>query len=442
MWKWLLGIFIVCVLGCAGGGFFLATSDFGKSFARKFSGKANATQVRIEKVARGELVRTVNAPGSIEPKTKVIVSAQVSAKIIALPFREGDAVKKGDVIVRLDSVDLAARLESAQAELKADEARLEGARASFENAKAELDRQKELFSSRDVSKSDLDRAEAEYRRADAALRAATFSIEVARANIARAAKDLDNAVITSPMDGRIVKLNSEVGETVLGTFNNAGTSIMEIADLSVMLLRARVDESNIAPVKENQSARIYINAYPGEELRGRVDKVGLKRLIAQDQSGYFEVEILVDKPPERLLRSGLQANTDIEVETLADVIRIPSQAVVDRRVDELPKEAQDANASLGQRKAYARIVYRVIDDPDATDPNTRKAVAVPVITGASDLSHTVIVAGLEEGWGVVTGPYKALVSVKQGDRVIDENDAKKPDKPGEAAPTAAASAKN
>lgn len=442
MWKWLIAVLVVLALACGTGGFFLMKSGGAKSLMQGFGGGEHFPEVRLEKVVRGDLTRTVNAPGSIEPKTKVSISAQVSARILALPFREGDSVKKGDVIVRLDSRDLAAALESAQAGLKGEQARLEGAKATLAQLESEVRRSRDLFKSNDVAQADLDRAEMEYLRAATSVRASEQSIEIARANIARAERDLDNCTITSPQDGTITKLNNEVGELVLGTFNNQGAVIMEIADLSVMILKARVDEVNISPVTAGQNARIFINAIPGKTYEGRVERVGLKRLVDRDQTGYFEVEILVNKPEGEILKQGLTANTDIEVETLRDVIKVPSQSVVDRRVDELPKEVADANLALGQRKAFARIIYKVTDleeKPEATtvkvaaagegagasaapaQPVKKKTRATPVVIGSSDLTHTVVLQGMSEGDLIVTGPYKSLVALKHDETVVDES---------------------
>lgn len=444
MWKWLIAILVFLAICCGAGGYLVVGTEKGRSFLSHLRPAEKFTEVRIEKVIRGDLVRTVNAPGSIEPKTKVSISAQVSARILALPFREGEQVRKGDVIVRLDSRDLAAALESTQAGLKAEEARLEGSRAALAQAASELKRARDLFSTRDIAQSDLDRAELEFRRTDSQVHASEQAIAIARANIARAERDLDNTVITAPMDGTITKLNNELGELVLGTFNNQGSVIMEIANLAVMVLKARVDETNISPVAAQQNAKIYINALPGKTYEGRVDRVGLKRLVDRDQTGYFEVEILVNKPEGEILKQGLTANTDIEVETLRDVIKVPSQAVLDRRVDELPREVSDANAALGQRKAFARVVYRVNDDGDAPAapapdaPVRKKTAATPVVIGSSDLTHTVVVQGLSEGDVIITGPYKSLVALKHDQKVVDESTVKKDDKKnGKAAETAA-----
>jgi HlyD family secretion protein len=417
VWKWLVIVAVVLLIGCVGSGYWLQSSGKFDEYMKMLRPELKPTEVRLGKAARGDLVRTVSAPGQIEPKTKVEISAQVSARIIALPYRDNAVVKKGDVVVRLDARDLAALLDAAKAQLKSEQARLEGARASFTNAELELNRRKELLTSRDVSQSEVDAAQAEYLRALSVLNQSEHAIEIARANIVRAEKDLDNTTITAPYDGIITKLNAEVGETVVvGTLNNPGSVIMEIADLNVMLLKARVDEANIAPVKEGQKARLFVNAYPDRTFTGTVELVGLKRQQDRDGTAYFETEILIDLPPGLLLRSGLTANADIEVETFRDVIKVPSQAVLDRAIEELPKRVTENNPSVDHAKKFARVVYVMKEG---------KAQPVPVTVGASDLTHTVILAGLEENAPVIVGPYKALVGLKH-DQLVAEPTEKTP----------------
>jgi HlyD family secretion protein len=411
VWKWFLGIFVILALLCGGSGYFLSATDSGKELVKQFRPEEKPTEVRLAGVERGTLTRLVSAPGSIEPKTKVSIGAQVSAKIIALPFREGDEVKKGDVLVRLDSDDYVASLESAQAQLKGEEARLAGLRADLAEATLDRDRVRELFDTKDVSKADLDAAEARYLRARAGVDGGEHSIEIARANITRAKKNLEFCTIVSPMDGTITKLNNEVGEQVLGTFNNIGTVVMEVANLDVMLMKAKVDEINIGPVKPGQRSRVYLNSRSSDPLTGAVEQVALHRELDRDGTGYVEVQILINMRPGEVLRTGLTGNAEIEVETFEDVLKVPSQAVLDRRVDELPKELVDSSPLIDKAKTFARVSYMVKDG---------KAVPVPVSIGSSDLTHTVIVAGLNEGDRIVAGPYRVLVGLKKDQKVVEE----------------------
>lgn len=411
MWKWLLGIAVVVVLGLAGGGYYLQSSGTLQKWIDGFNPQAQGVKVRLSKAAKGDLVRTVSAPGTIEPKTKVEVSSQVSARIIGLPFREGQVVKEGDVVVRLDARDLAALLDSAKAQLKSEEARLEGARAALANASVEYNRRKELFATKDIPKTELDNAEAEFLRNDSNFKAQQYAIEIARANIQRAEKDLDNTVIKAPFDGIITRLDAEVGETVVvGTLNNPGSVILEIADLGLMLLKARIDEANVAPVREGQKAQVYVNAFQEETFVGTIDHVGLKKKTDKDGTSYFEADILLELPKGVLLRDGMTANAEVQVETFRDVLKVPSQAVVDYAIDDLPQSvSKDPN--VDRTKKFARVVFVV---------EGGKARVVPVTTGTSDLTDTIITAGLLEDATIVVGPFKTLATLKHEQSVVDE----------------------
>jgi len=411
VWKWIIGIVVVLVLLGVTGVVAVIASPLGA----KLRGQQveMGTEVVLTSVERGDLVRTVSAPGSIEPRTLVQISSQVSAKVLALPFREGEFVKEGDVVVRLDPQDLTALLKSAQASLKSEQARLKGAEASLINARLNFERLEALHETGDVTKSELDAAEAQFLQSQSNKQVIEHSIEAAEARIEEAEKDLENTTIASPMDGVITALNTEVGETVIvGTTNNPGSVIMEVADLSEMLVKAQVDEANIAPVAEGQSVTVYINAYADRNFTGTVEKIGLKRQVAADGTGIFEVEILLNTEDGDRLYSGLTASVDIAVEEFFDVIRVPSQSVVDRRVDELPSDVTGDSEFVDEDKAFARVVY-VLENG--------KAVARPVEVGASDLTHTVITGGLDSEERVVSGPYRALVSINHNQSVRDRD---------------------
>lgn len=459
MWKWLLGIFVVSVVVCGVGGFVAWRTPSVRDKFKSFLPQQQLTVVRIEAADRGTLTRTVSAPGQIEPRTNVKLSAQVSARILALPFRENQRVKKGDVVVRLDARDLQAQVDASRASMRAEEARLEGAQATLERARREQARVRTLAGSGDVAASALEEMESEFLRAQSSLSAAERAVDIAKAQIIRAEKDLENTVISSPMDGTITSLNAEVGElVVIGTLNNAASVIMEIADLSVMLLKARVDESNILPVKEGQGARVYVNAYGERVFKGTVERVELQRKVDRENNGYFETEVPVMLEKGEILRSGLTANAEIEVETLADVLLVPTQAVVDRKIDDLPRVVTEGSPFIKPGSTFARIVFLVEKVSEAgktegatgatvkptqlggggggaggppkqrTTGVTYKVIAVPVETGTSDLTRTVILGGLKPGDRVVSGPFKVLTTLKHEQMVTEEAG---PEKPGE-----------
>jgi len=408
----LLTVFVLLVVIVLVAGPLVAQTDFVKEIVAK--NKDNRTKVRVAVLERGDLTRTINAPGSIEPESMVDISAQVSARIIALPFDEGDEVRKGDVVVRLDDRDLAAALDAARARARAEEARLTGAEADLAEARAEQTRQQGLYETKDISLAALEASEARYKRAESNLAQITESIEIAKAQIRQAEKDLDNTVITSPIDGVVTALNADVGElVVIGTLNNPGSIIMQIADLSKILVRARVDESNVSLVSQGQDATVYLNAYPDKQFKGSVRFMKLQREIWRDGSGYVEAEVMLEDLNGERLYNGLTSNVDISVQTLADVLKVPSQAVVDRRIEDLPDEIVRDNPQVDLSKTFTRVVYVYANG---------KALAKPVTIGSSDLTDTVVLAGLSEGDKIIVGPFSVLREIKHDQSVVDRTE--------------------
>lgn len=385
------------------------------------SGGATGTEVRSERVRQGTLVETVSAPGEVVPSTMVEISAEVSARILEIPFREGAEVEAGDLIVRLDDSDLVARLEAAQARregeqfrLEAERARLAGPTHSLETARGTLARQQALFDSGDVSRQALDDAINRVRELEAAVAASSRTMSVLESGVAAADADIEQVeeliaktVMRSPIKGTLTILNAEVGElVVVGTMNNAGTVILSIADLGRMRLDARVSESSIARVKAGQPAEVRINAYPDRVFPGVVERVALQRTVDRDGTGYFKVEVLLELEGERIL-SGLAANVEIEVAEREGLL-VPSQAIVDREVESLPDGVLRAGAAVDPRSRTISGVFVVREG---------RAQLVPVRIGPSNLVDTVVLEGLAEGEEIVTGPYKALEKLEHDEAV-------------------------
>lgn len=407
------------------------------------------TVVRLMNPVRGTLVETIKAPGEIEPKTKVEISARLSARITALPFEEGDVVTKGDpnanppipasILVKLDSTDREANLRAAEARRAADAASLEvqkarlagtraaieGTRASLAQAQLELQRNSDLLATHDVAQSvvDLAKSTVDQLKANIAaqeqsviadelnLKVMEFNLLASDAMIEQARDELSYTTIASPISGTVTRLNAEVGELVVtGTMNNAGTVIIEVADLSVMLLNAQVDEASVGGVKVGQRAKVRINAYPGQEFSGTVQAVALTNDRATDGSKYYKTEILLDTHGAQIY-SGLTADVEIETHRHEDVIRLPSQAVLARPIDDLPLSIREGNPDVDMTKSIATVVYRFVDG---------KTVVTPVTIGASDASDTVILSGLSEEDQVIVGPYRVFESLKHDQAVKDE----------------------
>ena len=384
---------------------------------------ANSIAVRLSTAKKQTLVESVSAPGTVEPKRKVDVSAEVSARILELPLREGSQVKKGDVLVKLDGRDLNAALTSVEARrdgekfrLESERSRIIGTRENLSNSKAQLARQANLYASGDVSKQALSDAETRTKDLEAQLNAAEQilsqlqkAIESSAALIEQAREALRRTIIISPIDGVVTSLTAEVGELVMvGTMNNAGTRIMTVADLGEMRLNARVSETDIARIVPGVSAEVFINAYKDQAFTGKVEEVALARTLERDGTSTFKVLVSLDLKG-KVIPSGLTGNVDLNVAS-TDGIVVPSQAIVDRKVEELPKAV--AKDPLVQKTKLTTPIVLVVKDGIVS--------LRPVVSGASNMSDTIVVQGLKEGETVVTGPYRSLESLKEGDRVKEE----------------------
>jgi len=420
---------------------------------RRKAGGEKPTIVRIEPIQVGELIEFVSAPGEIEPKRNVEISAKVSARVVALPYLEGACVTQGDpnanppvppsVLVRLDAKDLESRLRSARASRDAQAATIEvekariasqkagliGTAAQLEQARTDLQRQGRLVATNDISQADFDQArlkveqlQAQYEAAQHTLQSAELNLkvlehnlEVADAGIVQAQEALSYTTITAPIDGTITRIEAEVGEmAIVGTMNNPGTVIMEVGDLSEMLVVAQVDEADVSKLRVGQKARVNIQAWPDKVFPGVVQTIALSRKIGTDGSKYYETEVLLVDPNEQVF-TGMTADVDIEVATHKGIVILPSQAVLGRKVDELPVDIRDKLTEEERKKAFASVVYCCREG---------KAVAVPVKIGASNTTHTVIEAGLTAEDMIIVGPYKELEKMKHDQMVKDEREAK------------------
>ena len=404
-------------------------------FLPSFANKDDALAVRIAKVTARELVETVSAPGELDPEVKVDVSAEVSARILEIPFREGATVRHGEVIVKLDDRDLQASLLAQMARrdgerfrLRSEQERLAGPTSQLANAKATLERQESLFKTGDVSRASLDDAIARVRELEAAIAAAREGLSVIESLLAAAEADIDRArellkktTIMAPIDGQITELNAEPGElVVVGTMNNAGTRILTVADLATVRLKAKVAESDVARVRAGQDATVRVNAYRDREFRGTVERVALSRgteasfggsgaTAGSGSGGWFKCEVSLDLPEGETLLSGLAANVDIVVDRTNGLL-VPSQSLLERAADDLPAELAE-HPLVDKVRRKATVVFCMVDG---------KAVLRLVRTGPSNLSDTMIVEGLSEGDVVVTGPYRVLERLKDGDAIREE----------------------
>jgi len=438
-------VILALIVGVVGAGGWVVVKK------RAAAGK-KATIVRVEEARPTELLEFVSAPAELEPKSRVEISAKVSGRVEALPFKVGDRVTKGDpnanppippsLIVRLDSKDLdsqllgaqarraapAATIESERARLASQKATLLGTGATLDQAKIQMERQKNLLATKDISQYDFDQAQlkldefqAQYNAAKLGLEAAELNLtvfqhnlEAADAQIKQSQETLGYTKIVSPLDGVITRINAKVGEMVVtGMMNNPGTKILEVGDLSQMLAVAQVDEADVGKLEVGQKARVFIDAYPTQEFKGTVYTIALSTDLSRQGTKYYKTEILLES--DRRLYSGLTANVDIETHKYSDVVSVPSQAVMTREIESLPIEVRDSSPYVDKSKTFATVVFRYSEG---------KAVITPVKIGPSNLTHTILEAGVDKGDKIIMGPYKELEKLRHDQVVKDEREAK------------------
>jgi HlyD family secretion protein len=420
--KTVIGIIL---LGAVVAGLFLLNDITRTTDGKSMLNVAGDLPVTVETTApeaRG-IIRTVQAPGDVEPLSEVDISAEVVAKILEMPVEEGDVVQEGDLLCRLDDAVYRARLTSAEANVAKLRAVITQAKADLAKAERDYRRQVRLAETDATSATEL----ADYRTALVRARALDEvrrqELIEAQARLQSANEDLAKTVITAPISGVVSQLFAKQGEVVVtGTMNNPGTRIMVISDLSKMQVRCRVDEGDAVLVEPGQTARIYLQSDTRNSVPGHVLRVAAKGTRPQGRDVVtFETLILLDAGGPHV-KPGMTASVEIEVARSENALTVPVEAVVHRKRKNLPKELVEQSDELvtkrspaARRRAaeYLKIVFCVED-----------GVAHPrlVETGISDETSVEILSGVASDARVVIGPYRSLDQLKDGSKVKIEGD--------------------
>ena len=401
-------------------------------------------EVRLEEVSRRDLVAVVTASGNVRARRTVDLSSDVSARVAELFVREGDDVRAGQVLLRLDPTQFQAALSRARAALNQAQAQVSQQEATLLRAERDHERLSSL-SRRDsllVSPQQLQDAATNAEVARASLEAARHFVEQARASVAEADDRLAKTVLRAPIDGKVTRLQVEEGETVIiGTMNNPGSLILTISDLSVVEVVVQVDETDVPQLALGDSASVEIDAFPGETFTGRVTEIGnsaIRPPSSQTATGQqaaidFEVVLTLEQPPV-VLRPDLSATADIVVDTRDDAVAVPIIALTVRSsADTLP----DGDRPGGRRRVFG--FGRNRNEPDIEPGvararedevegvflmNARSVAFLPVFVGIAGDEHFEVLSGVAPGDTVVAGPYTAIRELRSGDRVrrLDPND--------------------
>ncbi|HYM62348.1 MAG TPA: efflux RND transporter periplasmic adaptor subunit [Thermoanaerobaculia bacterium] len=384
----------------------IAASIFG-------NGHATGETVYVEPVKGRKIEAVVSAPGEIDPKVKVNISAHVVGKIERLYFVEGERVKKGQKLVELEKQVFVAQRDRMRSEVAGRRIEVARARAALGTAELQYHRAVNMLKQGIQAQELYDKARLDLDNAKAGYDSAVESVRLSDAGLTQAQTDLDRTTIISPIDGRVVQLNAHEGEVVVtGTMNNAASVIAVIADLSEILVEAEVGETEVVAIKRDQKAHVHVDAVPGHEYSGHVEEIGSSAAVRQSGAGnvrYFKVKVAIDDADERL-RPGMTSQVSIITSSAGDAVSVPIQSVVERTPPSPAKAAKNATADDSDPDNAPKKKYVFVVEND-------KVRMAEVQTGISDATHVVIASGLKSGVKIVTGPFRTLKKLHDGDAV-------------------------
>ena len=384
--------------------------------------KNKGTEVEIAKIDSRTVVETVSGTGKIQPEIEVKISSEVSGEIISLPIKEGQTVRKGDLLIKINPKIYTSGLSRSQAGLSNTKAGLSQADATFREAKSSYDRNKKLFEKGIISKSEWDRAIATYESSQAAKQAAYYNVESASASVNEAKDNLGRTSIYAPVDGTISKLAVELGETVLGTQQMAGTEMMRVADLSNMEVEVDVNENDIVKIAIGDSAKVEVDAYLKKEFKGIVTSISnsASATLSADQVTNFKVKVrilkesyadlLVGKPAKYSpFRPGMTATVDIITTRKENVVAVPISAVVMRTdTTSSRKKLLDAKSNPDDENSDAPVVKNEKRYECVFVKVDNKVKLRIISTGIQDDTYIEVLSGLKSGETIVTGPYTTV----------------------------------
>lgn len=407
--------------------------------ASGFWGKPSGIKVSTEKVLKRTITEVITANGKIQPETEVKISSDVSGEIVELFVKEGDEVKKGDLLLKIkpdiylsNKERIAASVNSTKANLANSKARLAQSKAKFEQIKLSYTRDKELYKQKAISKAELEKSystyissKAEVEATQQTVQASVYSVKSSQASLKEANENLNKTSIYAPMSGTVSKLNVEKGERVVGTIQMAGTELLRIANLNKMEVIVEVNENDIVRVSENDTAIIEVDAYYDKEFKGVVTEIANSSnntgvSVSSDQVTNFDVKVHILRssyknliPKDKInyypFRPGMSATVNIRTETVNNVLSIPIQSVT-TRADSVVNRALDKKTTNVQSDKAIEIVFLY-------NQETRQAEIKEVKTGLQDNDYIQILSGLNENQEIVTAPYSAIKRLKHRDKI-------------------------
>jgi HlyD family secretion protein len=408
----------------------------GLSKAGVIGDKDKGTEIEVANVKSGTIVETVSATGKIQPEIEVKISSEVSGEIISLNVKEGQVVKKGDLLVKINPDLYTSGYNRSVSNLSGTKAGLSQSDASYNEAKANFERNKTLFEKGIISKSDWDKSVASFEVAKANKQSAYYNVQSASATVNEAKDNLGRTTIYAPADGTISMLNVELGERVLGTQQMAGTELLRVANLNNMEVEVDVNENDIVKIKVGDLANVEVDAYLKKQFRGVVTSISnsASTALTADQVTNFKVKVRILKESYQDLvagkpasyspfRPGMTATVDIITTTKTNVIHVPISSVVVKsdttavkKVKMEGPESEDKKPVPKNDKKLECVFVKVGD----------KAKIRIIKTGIQDDTNIEVITGLKTGDVVITGPYTTVSKdLNSGDKVFVQSEVKK-----------------
>jgi HlyD family secretion protein len=389
-------------------------------FASVRGGGSKGEPVYVEPVTARNISAIVTAPGEIDPKVSVNISAHIVGKIEKIYFVEGDRVRKGQRLVDLEKTAYQAAYLRSTAAVSNSKIEVARAKTAVSTAETAYKRAVSLKQQGIQAQELFDQSRQAHDNAVAAYDSARQGVAQAEALLQQAQTDLDHTTILSPIDGKAVQLNAHEGEVVItGTMNNPGSVIAVIADLSEILVEAQVGETEITGIRVNQPSKVHVDAIPDKEYTGHVAEIGSSAALKQGAGAgmrYFKVKVQIDNTDERL-RPGMTSQVAIVTTTSGSAPSVPIQSVVERVPPSLAK-SKTGTDDEDENAPKLKYVFIVKDS---------KVKMTEVKTGVSDSTHVALVSGVPVNASVVTGPFRTLKKLKDGDSVeVTKEESKTP----------------
>ena len=367
--------------------------------------------VQTEKAARRDITQLVSATGIINPAYQVVITPEVTGEIVELPVKEGDRVKKNQLLIRIKPDSYIAQRDRAKANLESAQATLGMRKIEKDYIESNFKRTEQLYRDGISNKQELDRVQSDLASSIAQLEAQNAFVQQAQATLKESNESLNKTAMYAPMDGTVSKLNVELGERVLGSGFSQGTDLMTVADLSKMEAIVDVDENDVVLVSIGDTAKVELDAFKNIIYKGNVTQIANSAKTTgagtQQEVVNFAIKIALNDFNAQV-RPGMSCNTDIEVETKNNVLAIPIQSVTARSEEEPGAE----QAAAGGESNFGKVSKKKQSKPKEVvfvmnkDTVDMKEVKI----GISDNEFIEVISGLKEGDQVVSGPYRAISS--------------------------------